>query len=207
MYYEAKPVSSLPWLLQEQQQLEGEKSFTTGCLAMSVKSEPPLFSDICWRGDQAWRWIRFFEENFLFCQGQGQVQAQSGFHAQPSLQQVHDLCGYSTFWPENHFTWYTRPKKFIFGVRFKMWSGNQAKKLNTSGQHELELAANWAEPENQAERVPGPDPEEIKNSKFFFSKNLIHLNARSSRKRTACCVNVCPRKGVSHFLHLSRDTL
>ena len=39
-----------------------------------------------------------------------------------------------------------------------MWSGFQAKKLNTRG--ELELAANRAEPENQAELVPGPDPEQ-----------------------------------------------
>ena len=49
-----------------------------------------------------------------------------------------------------------------------MWSGFQAEKLNTRGQ--LELAANWAEPENQAEFVPGPDPEKILNFKFFFQK-------------------------------------
>ena len=42
-----------------------------------------------------------------------------------------------------------------------MWSGFQAKKLNTREEHELELAANWAEPENQAEHVP--DPDKIKN--------------------------------------------
>ena len=44
----------------------------------------------------------------------------------------------------------------------------QAKKLNTHG--ELELAANQAEPENQAWLVPGPDPDQIKNFKFFFQK-------------------------------------
>ena len=36
------------------------------------------------------------------------------------------------------------------------------KNFNTRGQHELELAANWAE------LVPGPDRDKIKNFKFFF---------------------------------------
>ena len=49
-----------------------------------------------------------------------------------------------------------------------MWSGFQAKKLNTRG--ELELAANQAEPENQAGPVPGPDPHQIKSFNFFFQK-------------------------------------
>ena len=62
------------------------------------------------RGDRALRRILFFEKkisHFLFCQGQGHVQAQPGFQAQPSLQQVqvHVIHGYSTFWPEDHFTW------------------------------------------------------------------------------------------------------
>ena len=43
-----------------------------------------------------------------------------------------------------------------------MWSGFQAKKLNTSREFELELAENRAEPENQAGLVPGPDPDQIK---------------------------------------------
>ena len=42
--------------------------------------------------------------------------------------------------------------------------------MNTRGLHELELAANWAKPENQAELVPGPDPDPKKNSNFFFQK-------------------------------------
>ena len=42
--------------------------------------------------------------------------------------------------------------------------------MNTSRELELELAANWAEPENQAELVPGPDPDPKKNSNFFFKK-------------------------------------
>ena len=49
-----------------------------------------------------------------------------------------------------------------------MSSGFQAKKLNTCGELELELAANQAEPENQADLVPGPDPEQKWNFKFFF---------------------------------------
>ena len=42
------------------------------------------------------------------------------------------------------------------------------KKLNT--RRERELAQNQAEPENQAELVPGPDPEPKKNFKIFFQK-------------------------------------
>ena len=41
-----------------------------------------------------------------------------------------------------------------------MSSGLQAKKLTTHGELELEFAANQAEPENQADLVPGPDPEQ-----------------------------------------------
>ena len=51
-----------------------------------------------------------------------------------------------------------------------MWSGFQAKKLNTHREHELELAANQAKPKNQAELVPGPDPDPKINFKFFFQK-------------------------------------
>ena len=47
-----------------------------------------------------------------------------------------------------------------------MRSGFQAKKLNTHGEHELELAANWAEPENQAEIVTGPDPDKFEKFNF-----------------------------------------
>ena len=42
--------------------------------------------------------------------------------------------------------------------------------MNTRGKHELELAANWAEPENQTELVPGPDHDKKINFKFFFQK-------------------------------------
>ena len=44
--------------------------------------------------------------------------------------------------------------------------------MNTHGEHELELAANRAEPENQAELILGPNPDKTK-IKFFFSKNHI----------------------------------
>ena len=49
-----------------------------------------------------------------------------------------------------------------------MGSGFQAKKLNTRG--ELELAANRAEPENQAGPVHGPDPQQNKNFKILFQE-------------------------------------
>ena len=45
-----------------------------------------------------------------------------------------------------------------------------------------------------------------KNS-HFFSKNRIWHNARSAHERTACCVNIRPRKGVSENIHSLRDTL
>ena len=51
-----------------------------------------------------------------------------------------------------------------------MWGGFQAKKLNTRREHEHALAANRAEPEDQAEFVHGPDLDKIKKLKFIFQK-------------------------------------
>ena len=51
-----------------------------------------------------------------------------------------------------------------------MWSGFQTKKLNTSRELELELAANQAEPENKAGLVPVPDPVQKTIFTFFFQK-------------------------------------
>ena len=76
-----------------------------------------------------------------------------------------------------------------------MWSGFQAKKLNTRGELELKLAVYQDKPENQAELVPGPDPDQ-KNISIFFSKNQIRHLPCSERKRTAWFLNICPRKGV-----------
>ena len=42
---------------------------------------------------------------------------------------------------------------------------------NTCGEHELELAENQAEPENQAGPIPGPDHDQQKNFTIFF-KNI-----------------------------------
>ena len=42
--------------------------------------------------------------------------------------------------------------------------------MNTCGELELELAANQAEPENQAGLVPGPDLDQIKIFNFSFQK-------------------------------------
>ena len=55
--------------------------------------------------------------------------------------------------------------------------------MNTHGDHELEVAANRAEPENQAELVPGPDADPKKNFKFFFFKKsfLPKLNLSSKK--------------------------
>ena len=52
-----------------------------------------------------------------------------------------------------------------------MLSGFQAKKFNSRGEHELELAENQAEPENQAGLVPGPEHDPKKNFKYFFKKS------------------------------------
>ena len=97
------------------------------------------------------------------------------------------------------------PWKLIFQVRFTIWSGLHPKKLNTCC-GELELALNQAEPENHTELVPRPDPDK-KNFKFFFQKIKSGTIPKTPCKRTACCVNICPRKGVSHLSHSSRDTL
>ena len=51
-----------------------------------------------------------------------------------------------------------------------MQSGFQAKKMNTCGKLELEFAANRGKPENQAELVPGRDPDKQKNFKIFIQK-------------------------------------
>ena len=86
-----------------------------------------------------------------------------------------------------------------------MWSGFQAKKLNTRG--ELELAVNQAEPENQAEPknqaelVPGPDPDQKRKFHIFFPKNQIRHYAHSVHKRTVWSVDICPIKGVYHLWH------
>ena len=61
----------------------------------------------------------------------------------------------------------------VFGRNGK----NQFRWNPAHGYHELEFAANWAEPENQAELVPGPEPDKIKIKKNFFSKNQIHQYA------------------------------
>ena len=52
-----------------------------------------------------------------------------------------------------------------------MWSGFQAKNVNTYGEFELDHAQNQAEPENQAKLVPGPDPNQYENFNFFFKKS------------------------------------
>ena len=88
----------------------------TGCSTNCVNFDTPLFSDMLMnqaallRAEQAMEKVWFFEKNIelLFVShGQAQVRAQPDFQAQPGFQQiqVHVLRRYSTFWPENHFTW------------------------------------------------------------------------------------------------------
>ena len=55
-----------------------------------------------------------------FGQGLGQVTYQPGFQAQPGLEQVDNLRGYSTLGHENHFTRLTWPKKCISEVRLEV---------------------------------------------------------------------------------------
>ena len=62
------------------------------------------------RAEQAMKKVWFFDkkcEDFVFGYGQAQVQAEPGFQAQPGLQEVwvQVLRRYSTYGPENHFTW------------------------------------------------------------------------------------------------------
>ena len=78
-----------------------------------------------------------------------------GFQSRPDLQQVQVLRRYSTFWAET--TSHGKPdlKKIHFWGQIYHVKWFQPKKLNTRG--ELELAANQAEPENQAGPVPGTD--------------------------------------------------
>ena len=63
-------------------------------------------------------------------------------------------------------------KNSYFEARFTMLSGFQPKILNSHGEHELELAANRAEPENQAELVPGPEPDQ--KIKFLICFDACH---------------------------------
>ena len=69
--------------------------------------------------------------------------------------------------------------------------------MNTHREHELELAANRAEPENQAELVPGPDPDKIKMFKLFFQK--IKSATMPMKGQPAASTHV-REKRVSKFL-------
>ena len=52
-------------------------------------------------------------------------------------------------------------KEIHFEVKFTMWGGFRAKKLNSRKELQLDYAQNQAEPESQAELVPGPDLDKI----------------------------------------------
>ena len=89
-------------------------------------------------------------------------------------------------------------------------------KLNTHGEHELELAANWAEPENQAELVPGPAPDKIENLKFFSQKIepkplLVHhvkgQPAASTYVREKGCVTCDTNRDTPWKVHVNMHAM
>ena len=79
------------------------------------------------------------------------------------------------------------------------------KNFNTRGQHELELAATWAEPENQTELVTGPDRDKIKNFKFFFQKTKSGSMPDHNTKGQPAASTYVRKKGRVTF-DTNRDT-
>ena len=88
-----------------------DMSNTTGCLTISVKS---VLSEKCWCSTLSFHMVNGDSAGFEFFWCKKVI-----FFGQVQVQLV--LCGYSTFWPVNHFTWYIWPKQFISGVRFDVW--------------------------------------------------------------------------------------
>ena len=78
-----------------------------------------------------------------------------------------------------------------------MWSSFQTKKLNIHRELELELAANLAELENQAELVPGPDPEKMKQIRIFFKKWNLRPSSFSTQEDIGICACIAKIRGVS----------
>ena len=78
-----------------------------------------------------------------------------------------------------------------------MWSGFQAKNVNTYGEFELDHAQNQAEPENQAGLVPGPDPDQKKNVEIIFKKSNPQLCPFSTWKDSLLCQHMSEKSGVS----------
>ena len=77
--------------------------------------------------------------------------------------------------------------------------GVQAKKLNTSREHEF--AVNQAEPENQAEPAPGPDHDQNKNFNFFFEKIKPKTFVFEHVKGYLDFLHVLEKLGVYHLWH------
>ena len=76
-------------------------------------------------------------------------------------------------WKSLHMVNVTSKMNFL--VRFTMWSGFQAKMLITRGELELQLAANRAEPENQAWLYLALTLSQKKFPIFFFKKSNPQL--------------------------------
>ena len=89
----------------------------TGCLAVTVLFETPLFLDICWRSrltfyvvnGQCGRFdfLKKNFENFDFVRVRARFKFSLVFSLRPVCSKFKFMlsAGYSTFWPENHFTW------------------------------------------------------------------------------------------------------
>ena len=159
------------------------------------------------RGDRALLRIWFFDKKiskFFSGQGQDQIQTQPGFQAQPCFQQVQDhvIHGYSLFGLKTtsqgksdikyEFLRSDFPCEVVF--RPKNWITTDNMNLNLTL-----LKPNWAWKPCWTCYLALTLTR--KNFKFFFFKNQIRYYARSPRERTACCVNICPKKEGCYFLH------
>ena len=72
--------------------------------------------------------------------------------------------------------------------------------LNIRGEFKLELAANRAESENQVELVPGPDPYQKTNFKFFFQKiKSATMPVHHVKGQPAASTYVLEKRGISFY--------
>ena len=75
--------------------------------------------------------------------------------------------------------------------------------MNKYGEFELDHAQNQAEPENQAELVPGPDPDQIKNFKFFFQKiKSATVPVKHEKGQPAALTYVREKRCLKNYLYI-----
>ena len=106
---------------------------STGCFTVSGLSETPLFSDIDKQIGLYFHVVNGCGFDILkkricnFFLGRVRDKDRPSLVFRLSLvniQQIHALSGYSTFWPETHFSWQSSPEKFISGFRFEVQRGS-----------------------------------------------------------------------------------